>query len=89
MRSGDLIIIKKFVNKNGFREERKAVVLEVSKKDIDNGLNVLKPGLYAFHGMWYGKDPLDHRSYGKIAEACGRIVGNVRGRHQRVIRQIS
>lgn len=89
MKHGDLIVLKRFVNKNGVSEDRKAVVLYVTKADIEEGMNALKPGLYAFHGMWYGKDPLDHRSYGKITEACGRIVGRVKKNDQRIIKQIS
>lgn len=77
MKHGDLIILNKFVNKYGYHRRRKAVVLQVTQKDIDNGIDAIKPGLYAFHGFWYGKDPLSVASYGKIAEPVGQVVGRV------------
>lgn len=78
MRHGDLIIKNKFVNTFGFKDSRKAVLLEVTQKDINQGTLVQKPGLYAFYGLWYGTDPLNHKCYGKCVEARGRVVGRVR-----------
>lgn len=43
-------------------------------------LNCDKPGLYAFYGMWYGDNPLDVKSFGKI-EYIGSdyiYIGNVK-----------
>jgi hypothetical protein len=43
------------------------VVLEVSKEEIENNIvDADEPGLYGFGGMWYGENPLDKASYGKI-----------------------
>lgn len=49
-------------------EARAWVVLNVTQQHIDEGLNAIALGLCAFAGMWYGIDPLDLNSYGKIAE---------------------
>lgn len=41
------------------------VLLEVTKSESDlYGM----PGLYAFKGMWYGNDPIDKNSYGKVTK---------------------
>ena len=46
---------------------RLKVSLEITQDVIDNSLiEVEKPGVYLFYGLWYGKDPFDYRSYGKI-----------------------
>lgn len=44
------------------------VVLSVTQKHLqrEGCMNAEKSGLYAFGGMWYGDDPLDVNSYGKI-----------------------
>lgn len=42
------------------------IVLEVTSKDIKQGVQVDKPGLYAFGGLWNGSRPHRHRSYGKV-----------------------
>jgi hypothetical protein len=58
---------------------RKGVVLRVTKKDMKTtGVQVMRPGLYVFSGYWYGTDPLDFRSYGKIHHHRGRTLGRVR-----------
>ena len=47
--------------------DRLWVVLEVTKKEIEEGaVDAEAAGLYGFGGMWYGEDPLDKASYGKI-----------------------
>lgn len=45
---------------------RYAIILEVTEKDINNGINADDVGLYLFRGQWYGEDRLDINSYGKI-----------------------
>lgn len=60
-------------------QRRRAVVLPVSKRDVLRGINADKPGLYMFSGMWYGKDPHNDYSFGKIQKPYGRVVGNLRG----------
>jgi hypothetical protein len=57
---------------------RRLVVLKVTKRGIKRGMNARRPGLYMFTGMWYGKNPNDHKSFGKILTPYGRVVGNVR-----------
>lgn len=42
------------------------IVLPVTKKDISKGINADKEGLYGFGGMWYGRNPMKIKSYGKI-----------------------
>lgn len=43
------------------------VVLDVSQNRFDTTtVNVEKPGLYAFGGMWYGYDIMSVDSYGKV-----------------------
>lgn len=62
---------------------RKGVVLRVTLKDIKTtGVQVLRPGLYVFSGYWYGTDPLDFRSYGKILGKRGKALGRVTDHHQ-------
>lgn len=60
-------------------KRRRAVVLHVSTRKMLTGVNVSKPGLYMFSGMWYGKDPHNDYSFGKIQKPYGRVVGNLRG----------
>lgn len=44
-------------------------VLQVTQERFDTtDIDVEKSGLYAFGGMWYGTDPLDISSYGKVLE---------------------
>lgn len=78
MKHGDLIVTNKVIRTNGIPHRRKAVVLAVSKQDIKEGIDALKPGLYAFYGFWYGNNPLDHKGFGKCVAASGRVVGRVR-----------
>lgn len=62
---------------------RKGVVLRVTLKDIKTtGVQVLRPGFYVFSGYWYGNDPLDFRSYGKIHGNRGRSLGKVTDHRQ-------
>ena len=45
---------------------RNWVVLPVTKKDLKKDVNADKEGLYAFGGLWYGRNPMKIKSYGKI-----------------------
>jgi len=50
-------------------DKRSWVILYVSQYEIESqGLNADKEGFYGFGGMWYGDDPRNNRSYGKIIE---------------------
>ena len=42
------------------------IVLEVTTKDIRNGCQADKPGLYGFRGLWYKGNGTKYKSYGKI-----------------------
>lgn len=66
IRVGSIIVLPKHL--------RFWVVLDVSQKDIDKGLDVEKPGLYAFAGMWHGTDPADAGSFGKVLPIDGGHV---------------
>lgn len=58
---------------------RKGVVLRVTLKGIKTtNVQVMRPGLYVFSGYWYGTDPLNFNSYGKIHHHHGRALGRVR-----------
>jgi hypothetical protein len=53
------------ISSNGTK--RLWVVLSISQQEIESqGLNADKEGFYGFGGMWYGDDPYDFMSYGKI-----------------------
>lgn len=42
------------------------IILYVSKKDIEKGINASLPGLYGFRGFWYSGNGTRKNSYGKI-----------------------
>lgn len=44
---------------------RLVVPFFISQRDIDNGFNGIKPGVYLLRGAWYGKDLGNRASYGK------------------------
>lgn len=46
---------------------RNWIILPVSKKDIKRGMNAEKEGLYGFGGLWYGRNPMKSKNYGKIS----------------------
>ncbi len=54
------------------------ITLEVTERDIKNGIDVEFPGLYLFSGFWYGDNALDHNSYGKVIPLSGteKVFGN-------------
>jgi hypothetical protein len=58
LQHGDLIAVE--------GSHRYWVVLNISKKDLQNGINAPSPGLYGFGGMWYGRKVFHYKSYGKI-----------------------
>jgi hypothetical protein len=55
----------RFIDK---KYDRCYIVLKVEQEDIDNGIDVEKPGLYGFGGMWYGCNRWNKKSYGNIVE---------------------
>ena len=69
MRTGDL------VRARGYK--RLWVVLPVSRNQAKRLMNARGPGTYLFGGLWYGRDPLSHRSYGKMIGGFGRTVGTL------------
>jgi len=42
------------------------IVLPVTNKDINRGMNADVPGLYGFRGLWYKGNGTKPYSYGKI-----------------------
>lgn len=51
------------------------IVLRVTKSMWrKQGINCDKPGLYLFYGMWYGDNPLDSNSFGKIEYIPARYL---------------
>ena len=59
-----------------------SIVLEVTKRRKRKGENCDKPGLYLFHGMWYGRYPLNIGAFGKIESLPVegqeyKLIGNV------------
>lgn len=61
MKTGDLVWLKGY--------HRFWVVLLVTKKEFKTtDIDVSKPGLCAFGGLWYGSDPLKSKNYGKVLE---------------------
>lgn len=42
------------------------VALNVTSDMLESGVNAEKTGIHLFYGMWYGDDPLDYKSFGKI-----------------------
>lgn len=69
---GDIIV------KN--RHTRHWVCLKVTQDMIDTtDINAPYPGLYGFGGMWYGDNPQDNNSFGKIlpVEYIDVVVGRV------------
>lgn len=45
---------------------RNWIILPVTKKELNRGINAEGFGLYAFGGLWYGRNPMKTKSYGKI-----------------------
>lgn len=58
---------------------RRHVVFHITKADIARGINAKHPGLFLMTGMWYGHNPNELTSFGKIGKPVGRVVGHVRG----------
>lgn len=71
-RVGDIVAYSKRVTEDhtaeeiGYNLESLCIVLRVTRKDMSDGTCVEKAGLYGFHGMWYGRDPMNNKSYGKV-----------------------
>jgi hypothetical protein len=84
MKHGDIVSV------NG----RYCIALLVSKRLCSRATRALdrvqvsKPGVYLFSGYWYGKDPLDVKSFGKICGKQGRVVGRVRS-HEQLIKLLN
>jgi len=64
MKAGD--IVKIVDGYGGHTWMSDCVVLMVTPKMIRQGVNAGRPGLHLFRGYWYGSDPMNVRSYGKI-----------------------
>ncbi len=58
---------------------RRHVAVFITKADIVRGTNASHPGIYLLGAMWYGRNPNDRNSFGKILLPRGRVIGNVRG----------
>lgn len=63
----------------GDRHGRLWVGLMVTQGALNSGsVDALTPGLKLFTGMWYGDDPTDPNSFGKMVENRGAVpVGTV------------
>jgi len=61
IRFGDIVKTKSEIGSGYWK-----IALPVTRRMIDAGLNVEKPGLYLFYGMWYGDNPLSTKSFGKV-----------------------
>lgn len=63
--------------------KRNCIVLPVTKKDINHGVNASIPGLYGFRGLWYKGNGTKRMSYGKIYDLafydCKVIRDNIKG----------
>lgn len=48
------------------------IVLEITSEQYTNSRYLrwtgYVPGFYAFRGFWYGRNPLSHKSFGKMRE---------------------
>lgn len=60
-------------------QRRHHVAFRVTKTDIARGMNARHPGMYLMTGMWYGHNPNEFSSFGKINKPLGRVIGHVRG----------
>jgi len=61
IRFGDIVKTKSEIGSGYWK-----IALPVTRRMIDAGVNVEKPGLYLFYGMWYGDNPLSTKSFGKV-----------------------
>lgn len=75
------ILYRRFadIRRPGAGNGRLWVRLSLTQAQIDHPSSLLDtPGDYLFTGMWYGDDPLDPDSYGKVVPVTGAIpVGRV------------
>ena len=54
------------------------VILRVTEKRIRMGKNARKPGLCLYFGYWYGNNPKDSESFGKIIhKPFGVVISKV------------
>jgi len=60
------------------------VALYVTPEMIHGSIFASRPGIHLFKGYWYGKDPLNPRSYGKINSPHGVKIGKIRHHSQAV-----
>jgi hypothetical protein len=68
------------------------IVLPVTKKDIERGVNAVMPGLYGFRGLWYKGNGTKRMSYGKIYDLafydCKVIRDNIKGLSKKQLQNI-
>lgn len=68
------------------------IVLPVTKKDINHGVNAIVPGLYGFRGLWYKGNGTKRRSYGKIYDLafydCKVIRDNIKGLSKKQLQKL-
>jgi hypothetical protein len=77
MKPYDIVELKYFDGR-----PKPCVVIQVTPKMIRRGtFDTSRPGLHLVRGYWHGKDPFDHRSYGKnegfAHSKRGPVVGRV------------
>lgn len=72
--------------------KRNCIVLPVTKKDINLGVNAIIPGLYGFRGFWYNGNGTKRMSYGKIYDLafydCRVIRDNIKGLSKKQLQSI-
>lgn len=68
------------------------IVLPVTKKDINHGVNAIVPGLYGFRGFWYKGNGTKIMSYGKIYDLafydCKVIRDNIKGLSKKQLQKL-
>ena len=68
------------------------IVLPVTKKDINHGVNAAVSGLYGFRGLWYKGNGTKRTSYGKIYDLafydCKVIRDNIKGLSKKQLQNI-
>lgn len=71
---------------------RNCIVLPVTKKDINHGVNAIMPGLYGFRGFWYKGNGTKKMSYGKIYDLafydCKVIRDNIKGLSKKQLQEL-
>ena len=74
------LLYRRFADRRPFnRSTRLWIRLTLTQAQVERPTSLLRlPGDYLFTGMWYGDDPLNPDSYGKVVPVAGALpVGRV------------